>query len=203
MILMYSAQVLDHFEHPRNTGEVANADAVVQLSNPACGDVLKLTLKVDAGVISKARFLAKGCVPAMACGSVLTEMIQGKTMEAASTFSREELVQIAAEGTLQGLQTQGQFQGGRNAIDHLNQMRTEQGNTRAVVDGLPQKLLIDTRVDNRNVFDWAKYNAALTIGLGSTTGKVDVDALAAALEARLEKTDTKALLDALAARLAA
>ena len=95
MILMYSAQVLDHFEHPRNTGEVANADAVVQLSNPACGDVLKLTLKVDAGVISKARFLAKGCVPAMACGSVLTEMIQGKTMEAASTFSREELVGAA------------------------------------------------------------------------------------------------------------
>lgn len=118
-------------------------------------------------------------------------------------FTAEDIRQLAAEGVLRALQTKGQFQDGRNAIDHLNQMRTEQGNTRAVVDGLPQKLLIDTRVDNRNVFDWAKYNAALTIGLGSTTGKVDVDALAAALEARLEKTDTKALLDALAARLAA
>jgi nitrogen fixation NifU-like protein len=92
---MYSAQVLDHFEHPRNAGEVANADAEVQMSNPACGDVLKLTLKIDAGIVSQARFLAKGCVPAMACGSLLAEMIQGKALEAATRLSREELVQAA------------------------------------------------------------------------------------------------------------
>jgi len=92
---MYSPEVLDHFEHPRNAGEVANADAVVQMSNPACGDALKLTLKIDAGIIAEARFLAKGCVPAMACGSMLAEMIQGKTLEAAAQFSRDELVEAS------------------------------------------------------------------------------------------------------------
>ena len=69
---MYSQQVLDHFEHPRNAGEVARADAAVQLENPACGDVLKLTLRLADGRIDEIRFLAKGCVASMACGSALT-----------------------------------------------------------------------------------------------------------------------------------
>src|SRR5437016_9687461 len=75
---MYSAQVLDHFEHPRNVGEVEQPDAAVQIENPACGDILKLTMRIVDGRIAEARFLAKGCVPAMACGSLLTEMVQGK-----------------------------------------------------------------------------------------------------------------------------
>lgn len=90
---MYSPQVLDHFQHPRNAGEVANPDASVQIENPACGDILKLTLKVSAGRIAEIRFLAKGCVPAMACGSLLTELVQGKTIEDAGKLRREELVQ--------------------------------------------------------------------------------------------------------------
>jgi len=90
---MYSPQLLDHFEHPRNPGEVADPDATVQLENPACGDVLKLTLKVTDGQVAEIRFLAKGCVPAMACGSVLTELVKGKSVEAASRLRREELLE--------------------------------------------------------------------------------------------------------------
>ena len=90
---MYSPQVLDHFQHPRNAGEVANPDASVQVENPACGDILKLTLRITDGRIAEIRFLAKGCVAAMACGSLLTELVQGKTLKEARKLRREELVQ--------------------------------------------------------------------------------------------------------------
>jgi NifU-like protein involved in Fe-S cluster formation len=90
---MYSPQLLDHFEHPRNPGEVADPDATAQIENPACGDILKLTMKVANGHITEIRFLAKGCVSAMACSSALTELVKGKTMETASRLQREDLVQ--------------------------------------------------------------------------------------------------------------
>ena len=91
---MYSPQLLDHFEHPRCVGEVANPDASVQLENPACGDILKLTLKVSGGRIAEIRFLAKGCVAAMACGSALAELVQGMTLTAAQNFRREQLLEV-------------------------------------------------------------------------------------------------------------
>jgi nitrogen fixation NifU-like protein len=90
---MYSPQLLNHFEHPRNPGEVANADATAQVENPACGDILKLSVKVAQGHIGEIRFLAKGCVPAMACGSALTELVSGITLATARALRREELVQ--------------------------------------------------------------------------------------------------------------
>src|SRR5437870_12942188 len=90
---MYSPQLLDHFQNPRNAGEITDPDASVQLENPACGDILKLTLRVTDGRIAEIRFLAKGCVPAMACGSLLTELVQGQTLQEASKLRREELVQ--------------------------------------------------------------------------------------------------------------
>ncbi len=90
---MYSLQLLDHFQNPRNAGQVTNPDASVQLENPACGDILKLTMRITSGRIVEIRFLAKGCVPAMACGSLLTELVQGKTIEEAGKLRREELVQ--------------------------------------------------------------------------------------------------------------
>jgi nitrogen fixation NifU-like protein len=91
---MYSAQVLDHFQHPRNAGEVANPDSSVQLENPACGDVLKLTLRVADGRIAEIRFLAQGCVPTMACASLLTELLKGRTITEARQLRREELVKV-------------------------------------------------------------------------------------------------------------
>lgn len=89
---MYSPQVLDHFEHPRNPGAVAVPDASARIENPACGDVLQLTLKISDGRIEEIRFRAKGCVASMACASALTELARGKTIAEARTLSREELV---------------------------------------------------------------------------------------------------------------
>lgn len=90
---MYSSQVLDHFEHPRNTGVVAEADAQALIENPACGDTLKLTARIVEGRIDEIRFQAKGCVASMACASALTELALGKTVEEARRLSREEIVQ--------------------------------------------------------------------------------------------------------------
>ncbi len=90
---MYSAQILDHFQNPRNAGEVEAPDASVQIENPGCGDVLKLTIRVEGERIVEIRFLAKGCVPAMACGSALTQLVKGKTIAEAESLRRDELVE--------------------------------------------------------------------------------------------------------------
>jgi nitrogen fixation NifU-like protein len=89
---MYSAQVFDHFQHPRNAGEIANPDASVQIENPACGDILRLSLRVTDGSIAEICFKAKGCVPAMACGSILTELLRGRRLEEARRLRREDLL---------------------------------------------------------------------------------------------------------------
>ena len=90
---MYSEQVLDHFQNPRNPGEVSEPDASVQIENPACGDILKLTARINDGRVTEIRFLAKGCVPAMACASLLTELVHGKTVQESRQLKRSELVQ--------------------------------------------------------------------------------------------------------------
>jgi nitrogen fixation NifU-like protein len=95
---MYSALLLDHFQNPRNAGELADADATAEVENPACGDVLRLSLKTSAGRITQARFKAKGCVAAIACGSALTELVVGKTPKQAEDLRREHV--IAAVGGL-------------------------------------------------------------------------------------------------------
>ncbi len=89
---MYTAKVLDHFEHPRNVGELENATASAHIENPACGDIMTLTLRVADGRIEEVRYRAKGCVPAIACGSLLTEMVAGKTVAEARKVRRIELV---------------------------------------------------------------------------------------------------------------
>ncbi len=89
---MYSPELLDHFEHPRNAGDLAGTDASVQLENPACGDVLRLSVKVADGRIADIRFKAKGCVPAMACGSALTELVRGRTVAEAGELSPDDVV---------------------------------------------------------------------------------------------------------------
>jgi SUF system NifU family Fe-S assembly protein len=89
---VYSPELLEHFQNPRNAGEVEAPDAIAQLENPACGDILELTLKLEGQRIADIRFRAKGCVPAMACGSAITELVKGKNLEEARRISREELV---------------------------------------------------------------------------------------------------------------
>jgi len=111
---MYSAQLLDHFQNPRNAGEIADADAVAEIENPACGDVLQLSLKSSAGRITQARFKAKGCVAAIACGSALTELVVGKTLNEARALQREDF--SAAVGEL----PQGSSHAAQLALDALS-----------------------------------------------------------------------------------
>jgi nitrogen fixation NifU-like protein len=92
-LVVFAARLLDHFQNPRNPGEVAHPDASAELENPACGDVLKLTLRMEGDRIVEMRFLAKGCVPAMACASAVTELVQGKTLEQARRLRREDVIQ--------------------------------------------------------------------------------------------------------------
>jgi nitrogen fixation protein NifU and related proteins len=102
---VYSAELLDHFQNPRNAGEVEAPDATAQLENPVCGDILELSLRLEKGLekrlekmelersrIADIRFRAKGCVPTMACGSAITELTKGKSIEQVRQLSREELV---------------------------------------------------------------------------------------------------------------
>ena len=90
---MFSAQVLDHFSNPRNPGDIESPDAVVEVSNPACGDILRLSLKLREGRVDRVGFRAKGCVPAMACGSRLTEMMAGRSLAELANLRRAELVE--------------------------------------------------------------------------------------------------------------
>src|SRR6476646_7452662 len=76
LVVMFSDAVLDHFQHPRNAGELAGATAKVEVSNPVCGDVLQLAVRVENDRIVEARFLCRGCTTAIACASLLTERLR-------------------------------------------------------------------------------------------------------------------------------
>ncbi len=95
--MSYSKTVLDHFEHPRNVGDLASADAEVRLEHPVCGDIMTLAVKVADGRIGEVRFRTRGCVASIAAGSCLTEMIAGKSLAEAAALRREQLVE-ALEG---------------------------------------------------------------------------------------------------------
>ena len=88
----YSARVLDHFERPRNVGDLPGADAHARVENPACGDIMDLAIKISGDQIADIRFRALGCVAAIAAGSCLTEMVKGRSISEARAIKREELV---------------------------------------------------------------------------------------------------------------
>jgi NifU-like protein involved in Fe-S cluster formation len=90
--LLYSSTFNDHIANPRNAGELADANAVAEETNPACGDRLRLSLQINDDLIEAARFLAYGCPPTIVCGSVLTEMITGRTVSEAKLLTRQELI---------------------------------------------------------------------------------------------------------------
>jgi nitrogen fixation NifU-like protein len=89
--MAYSAKLIDYFENPRCAGEIENADAVAQVSNPVCGDVMKLWLKIDAGTVVDAKFKAQGCSAAIATSSYATEMIIGMNLERARAITKENI----------------------------------------------------------------------------------------------------------------
>jgi nitrogen fixation NifU-like protein len=88
---MYSVAVLDHFQNPRNAGTLDAATATVSVENPVCGDILELSVRVEAGRIAEARFRTRGCVTALACSSLLTELLRGKTPAEARAISSEQI----------------------------------------------------------------------------------------------------------------
>lgn len=81
--MLYSEKVMDHFEHPRNVGVLENADGVGQVGNPKCGDIMKMYLKIDDGMITDVKFKTFGCGSAIATSSMATELIKGKRVEEA------------------------------------------------------------------------------------------------------------------------
>ncbi len=94
---MYSPTVLEHFHNPRNVGEIENATAVVEMTNPVCGDLMKLWVVVCEGKVVDVKFKTQGCIPAVACGSWLTEAIKGKFLAELSGIS-PELIEAALGG---------------------------------------------------------------------------------------------------------
>jgi NifU-like protein involved in Fe-S cluster formation len=86
---MYSEAVLDHFQNPRNAGTLDAPTATVSVENPVCGDILELSVRMEAGRI--AGFRTRGCVTALACSSLLTEMLRGKTPAEALAITSDQI----------------------------------------------------------------------------------------------------------------
>lgn len=90
---LYNETVMDHFLNPRNMGDVAEADGVGEVGAAACGDIMKISLKIRDGKIEDARFKTFGCGSAIASSSMATELIKGRTLEEAKNFSNQEVVE--------------------------------------------------------------------------------------------------------------
>lgn len=90
---MYSDKVMDHFQNPRNVGEIEEADGVGEVGNPTCGDIMKIYIVVEDDVITDIKFKTFGCGAAIATSSITTEMIKGKTIEEAQELSNSEVAE--------------------------------------------------------------------------------------------------------------
>ncbi|MBS5517174.1 MAG: Fe-S cluster assembly scaffold protein NifU [Christensenellales bacterium] len=91
---MYSEKVMDHFMNPRNVGDVEDANAVGEVGNAKCGDIMKISMKInDDGVIEDVKFKTFGCGAAVATSSIATEMIKGKTVEEAEKLSNKAVIE--------------------------------------------------------------------------------------------------------------
>jgi nitrogen fixation NifU-like protein len=89
---LYNDTVMDHFLNPRNMGDVQEADGIGEVGAAACGDIMKISLKIRDGKIEDARFKTFGCGSAIASSSMATELIKGRTVEEAKNFSNQEVV---------------------------------------------------------------------------------------------------------------
>ncbi len=90
---MYSEKVMDHFENPRNVGEIKDADAIGQVGNAKCGDIMKMYMKIEDGVIVDCKFKTFGCGAAIATSSMATEMVKGKTIEEARKLTNAAVME--------------------------------------------------------------------------------------------------------------
>ena len=93
MAAFYSEKVMDHFTNPRNVGEIENANGIGEIGNAKCGDIMKMYILVENGVIVDVKFKTFGCGSAIATSSIATEMIMGKTIEEALQLSNKAVVE--------------------------------------------------------------------------------------------------------------
>lgn len=89
---MYSKKVMDHYEHPRNVGQIVGADGIGKVGNPVCGDIMKIYLKIKDNVITDVKFKTFGCGAAIATSSISTELVKGKTIEEALAITNKQVV---------------------------------------------------------------------------------------------------------------
>ncbi len=90
---MYTDLVMDHFANPRNVGEIEDADGVGQIGNPVCGDVMRMSIKVEDDRIADVKFKTFGCGAAVATSSIVTEMVIGKTLSEAAEISNKAVAE--------------------------------------------------------------------------------------------------------------
>ncbi len=88
---MYSARLLDHFQNPRHVGDLDDADVRVEVSNPICGDILRLSARIRAGRIDEIRYLTRGCTASIAVGSALTELLCGRETDQLDAIDRQQV----------------------------------------------------------------------------------------------------------------
>ncbi len=91
--MLYSEKVLDHFSNPRNVGEIENADGIGEVGNAKCGDIMKMYIKVDNGIITDVKFKTFGCGAAVATSSMATELIKGKSIDDALKLTNKAVVE--------------------------------------------------------------------------------------------------------------
>jgi nitrogen fixation NifU-like protein len=92
-VAAYSATVLDHFEHPRNAGEMPDPDGEATTANPVCGDRMRVMIRVRDGRVAEMRWLTRGCPPAIATSSYTSELVAGWPLERAEALTREEIAE--------------------------------------------------------------------------------------------------------------
>jgi nitrogen fixation NifU-like protein len=92
-LVMYSEKVMDHFSNPRNVGELTDANAIGEVGNEKCGDIMKMYLKIEKGVIEDVKFKTFGCGAAVATSSMATELIKGKTIEEALKLTNKAVAE--------------------------------------------------------------------------------------------------------------
>ncbi len=90
---MYSEKVMDHFQHPRNVGQLPDADGIGEMGNPVCGDIMKLYIKVRDDRIQDVKFQTFGCGAAIATSSMMTELVMGKTLDEAERVTRKNVAE--------------------------------------------------------------------------------------------------------------
>jgi nitrogen fixation NifU-like protein len=91
---MYTEKVIDHFENPRNVGEMSDANGIGEVGNPTCGDITKIFLKIEDDIIKDIKFKTFGCAAAIASSSMLTEMAKGKTIDEALQITDEAVAEM-------------------------------------------------------------------------------------------------------------